>query len=164
MNVIASKTDNLLKVVIVDLLLISAICLIPATSHVLAFPLYKLNPMLLALFAGMALVGDRRNAFLLAVMLPLASMLATGMPLAANAVCMVPELAAVVALMLLFERRLPLFVAAVASALAGKVVFYLLRALLFAPATLFGTSLLLQFAAILASALLYVAIRRVNVK
>lgn len=57
MNVIASKTDNLLKIVIAGLLLIFGICLVPAVSHALAFPLYKPNPMFLALLLGMALVG-----------------------------------------------------------------------------------------------------------
>lgn len=162
MNITISKTDTFLRTIVVDFILLAAICAIPSASHVLAFPLYKLNPMLFALLGGMALVGDRRNAYLLAVLMPLSSMLITGMPVAANACCMIPELLAVVAVFHLIEKRMPLFLAVVTAALAGKVVFYLLRSLLFAPAVLFGTSLLVQFAAIVAAALLFVGIMKLR--
>lgn len=162
MNISISKSDSLLRLVAIDALLVAAICAIPAASHALAFPLYKLNPMLLALFVGMGLVRNRRNGFILALAMPLISMLITGMPILANALCMVPELITVVALFIVLERRMPAFLAVVAAALAGKVVFYLFRALFFAPATLIGTSLTLQLAAIIAAALLYVAILKIR--
>ena len=161
MNANISKTDTLVRTIAVDSLLVLTICAIPAVSHLLAFPLYKLNPMLIALTVGMAMVADRRNAFLLAVLMPLTSMLFTGMPVIANAVCMIPELMAVVAVYHVTEKHLPKFVAFVAAAIAGKVVFYSLRALLFAPAALIGTNLLVQLAVIVAAALVFVGIKRI---
>ena len=161
MNISISKSDSLLHTIIVDGLLLAAICAIPAASHLLAFPLYKLNPMLIALTLGMALVGDRRNGYLLALLMPLVSMLVTGMPVIANAVCMIPELLAVVAIFHVAEKHLPSFVSFVAAAIAGKVVFYSLRALLFAPAVLIGTSLLLQLTVIVGAALIFIGIKRI---
>ena len=139
-----SKTDNLSKIICVDLVLLATICFVPALSHLFAVPFYKANPMLLCMVAGMILVRDRRNAYLLAVMLPLVSMMTTGMPDAMKAACMIPELLTVVAVSQLLERHMPTFVSMVAAILAGKVVFYGLKALLIAPAILVGTNLWLQ--------------------
>lgn len=151
MNVTLSRTEKLSKMVGVDVALLVAICVVPALSHLLAVPLYMMNPMLLCLLAGMLLVRDRRNAYVLAVALPLVSMLTTGMPVPMKALCMVPELLTVVALFHLLERRAPVFVALVAAILAGKVVFYALKALLIAPVLLVETQWWMQ----LATAVLY---------
>ncbi|MBR3528826.1 MAG: hypothetical protein IKN84_04115, partial [Bacteroidales bacterium] len=61
-------------------------------SHLLALPLYKLNPMLLALLGGLLLLKDRRTVLLLAALLPIFSMVVVGMPTPGRALCMVAEL------------------------------------------------------------------------
>ncbi|MBP5516241.1 MAG: hypothetical protein J6X86_04740 [Bacteroidales bacterium] len=153
MSITVTKTNKLVRTVIIDVVLLAAICIIPAMSHILSFPIYKLNPMLLFLLLGTALVSDRRNAYLLAVALPLVSMAVSGMPTPAKAACMVPELVAVVALYQLLSRRMPVAVAMFVSIIAGKLVFYALMAVVVAPEHLIGTAIWLQ----LAVALIYAA-------
>lgn len=144
-----------MSIVVKDIVLLALICVVPAISHVAGVALYKLNPMLLCLSASMLLVGDRRNAYLMAVLLPLTSMVVTGMPLMANMLCMIPELLVFVALFDISRRRIPLFVSYVAAALASKVVFYALRALFVAPVVLIGTSVWLQLGAVAAWGLVF---------
>lgn len=149
MNVTISKTDSTIRIVVVDILLLAAVCLVPAMSHLFAVPVYKANPMLLCMLASILLVRDRRNAFLLAVLLPLTSMIVSGMPVPMKAACMIPELITVVAVYSLLSRRTDrsgwaTFGAMLLAIVAGKGVYYLLKALLISPALLVGTSLWLQ--------------------
>ncbi|MBP5548453.1 MAG: hypothetical protein J6X58_06160 [Bacteroidales bacterium] len=155
MNLIISKTDRLAKVIIVDMIVLAMICLVPALSHAFAFPLYKFNPMLLCLLAGMVFVNDRRNAYMLAFLLPVVSMLVSGMPTPLKALCMVAEFEAFVAIFYIIEKRMPVFLAVVLAAVAGKIIFYLLEALIIAPAVLIGTNIWLQLCVILVYAIAF---------
>ena len=87
-------------------------------------------------------------------------MLLTGMPVPLKAICMIAELLTVVALFQLLERRAPMFVALVAAVLAGKVVYYGLKALLLAPAVLIGTNVWLQLGTVAVYAALFATLRR----
>ena len=161
MNITTSKSDTLFRVIAVDLIILTTICLVPALSHLLAVPFYKLNPMLLCLLAAMVLVRDRRNALLMALLMPVASTLTTGFPTAANLACMIPELLVVATLVPLCMKKMPAMVSVVIAAMSGKVVFYTLRAVLFAPATLVGTNIWLQIGVVVAAAMAFgLVIRR----
>lgn len=149
MNSILSKSAFPVRTVITDVLILAAVCLIPALSHWVAFPIYKLNPMLFCLLAGMLLVDDRRNALALAVLLPLVSMAVTGMPTPLKALCMVLELTTVVSIFSLLSRRWASFVSLLLAIATGKLVFYALKGLLLAPGLLVTTSLWLQAAVVL---------------
>ena len=92
MNTVLSKKTTVARTAIIDAALLAAACLIPTLSHITALPLYMLNPMLLVLLAGMLAVRSRTNAFLLAVLLPVVSMLAVGMPTPLKALCMAAEM------------------------------------------------------------------------
>lgn len=144
MNITISKTDSVIRTVIVDAVLLAIICIVPAISHIVAFPLYKLNPMLFCLMTGMLLVGDKRNAYLLAVMLPLVSTMMSGMPIPVKMICMIPEMLSVVAVFQLLQNYWKAFPSILAAVLVGKVVYYVIKAFVIAPAALFGTSLLIQ--------------------
>lgn len=148
MNITISNTGSTLRTLAIDALLIAVVCTVPALSHVFSLPFYQLNPMALCLLAGMVLVADRRNAFLLAVLLPVVSMLAVGMPSPLKAVCMVAEMLTVAGAYSLLQRRLRPFGSVLAALLGGKVVYYLLKALLISPAVLVGTSIWLQLATV----------------
>ncbi|MBP3762595.1 MAG: hypothetical protein J6I49_01800 [Bacteroidales bacterium] len=139
--------------VAVDAVLVAAACLVPAASHAMAYPLYTLNPMFAMLLAGV-LVGrragmERVNALLLAVAMPLVSHLLVGMPAGDRVFCMMAELAVVAALVPVLARRWHALPAVMVAALAGKVVYYALKALLLAPAVLIGTDWMLQIFALL---------------
>lgn len=156
------QTSKLARLLAVDAALLTAACLVPALSHLTALPLYHLNPMLLFLLGGMLLVQDRRNALLLAVLLPLGSMLAVGMPTPLKALCMMAELSAVV----LISGRFSVqgFGSMLLAIIGGKVVYYLLKALLLAPAVLVSTPVLTQLIVAVAAAMLFALLSRKAVR
>lgn len=156
-----ANTLTLKSTLLLDASLLAAACLLPAFAHLTALPLYQFNPMLLLLLAGMALVDDRRNAYLLALLLPLVSMLVTGMPTPAKALCMAAEYSVVAALYgwLSQHSRIGAFASVLVAMLAGKLCFYALKAAVLAPAVLIGTSLWLQLAVVLSGAALFVLLK-----
>ena len=145
---------------LIDAVLLAFICAVPALSHVFAIPFYKLNPMAMCLLAGMLLVRWKGNGYLLAVLLPVVSMLVSGMPVPAVCVCIVVELLSVVGVYGLLERRAGAFVSILAALLSGKVVFYLLKTVLVAPAVLIGTNVWLQLAVVAVLSLLFWMVKR----
>lgn len=150
------------RTIVVDALLLTTACLVPTLSHLFAFPLYHLNPMLLVLLAGMLLVPDKRNALLLALLLPLVSMMAVGMPTPLKALCMMAELSAVVLISGCFSVQG--FVPMLLAIIGGKVVYYLLKALLLAPAVLVSTPVLTQLIVAVAAAMLFALLSRKAVR
>lgn len=158
MQLVQTKINT--KAIGIDALLLCAICLVPVFSHLTALPLSALDPMRLALLGGMLLVSDRRNAYLLAVALPMASCLLSGMPTPATALIMAVELSANVALFALLSDKwgMKLFPAMLLSIVAAKGVYYALKALVLAPAVLVSTSLWLQMAVALLLALAFTLI------
>lgn len=148
MSITISKTGVVLRTVVIDALLLAAACLVPTVSHAFSLPLYRLNPMAFCLLLGMALVGDRRNGILLAVLMPVVSMLVVGMPVPAKCLCMVAELLTIVTVYALMSNRIRPLLSVLTAMLCGKVVYYLLKALIISPAVLVGTSVWLQIATI----------------
>lgn len=164
------KEQSTVRIVLIDAALVFAACMIPTLSHLTALPLYRLSPMTLVLLGGMVAVRDRRNAFLLAVLLPVVSMLAVGMPAPAKALCMVAEMLTLVAVATAMERvwkrsathrdsawmRFATTTGMMLGAmLCGKIVYYGLKALLLPSVALVGTPLSEQAMAMVAAAGLY---------
>ena len=139
----------LTRTIALDAVLLTAACLLPAASHLLAFPLYMLNPMLALLLAAILLGRDWRNALLMAVLLPAVSCLLTGMPTAAKMLCMMAELATVAALFDWLQRKWAVLPTVLTAIVAGKAVYYALKALLLAPAVLVSTQWTVQLLAVL---------------
>ena len=168
MNTSSAKVQLLWRVAAIDILLLGIACSIPALSHLLAWPLYWLNPMLLMLLAGMFLVGDRRNAYLLAVLLPVVSMIAVGMPTPTKAFCMVAEYSTVVFVIGRLQAWNGRFVgklgAILLAMLGGKAVYYLLKAVLLAPAVLVSTPVWVQLVVVVAAAALYATLMELKTK
>lgn len=133
------KNKAIVDVLAIDATLLTAACFIPTVSHLLAFPLYMLNPMLALLLIGILVGHDWRNALALAVLMPLVSCLLVGMPTAPKMVCMMAELATVVGVFSLLSRYLSVFVSIATAIFAGKCVYYLLKAWIIAPAVLVDT-------------------------
>lgn len=142
------KSQSIVRFAAFDAALLALACLIPAASHLLAVPLYKLNPMLALLLAGMLVGKDWRNTLVLAVLMPLVSGLVTGMPAAPKMVCMMAELATVASLFGWLSRRWAVWPAVMVSMLAAKGVYYALKALIIAPAVLVGTEWWMQLGAV----------------
>ena len=67
------------KNIIFDLIALAAIYLVPAVSHLLSFPVYYLEPMRIMLILAIVHTS-RRNAYLIAITLPIFSMLVSVHP------------------------------------------------------------------------------------
>ena len=143
------RTETLVRLTLLDAVLLTVACLVPAVSHALALPLYMLNPMLAILLAGMLVGRDWRNSLVLAVLLPAVSCLVVGMPAADKMVCMMAELATVAGLFVWLKGRMGAVFAVFAAIVAGKLVYYGLKAVVMAPAVLVGTDWKVQLVAVL---------------
>ena len=147
--VMTLKSNSIVRLAALDAVLLTLACLIPAASHLLAVPLYMLNPMLALLLVGVLLGKDWRNALVLAVLLPLVSCLLTGMPAAPKMVCMMAELATVAGLFHLLSHRWTVLPAVLVAVVAGKVVYYALKSIILAPAMLVGTEWWIQLGTVI---------------
>ena len=137
-----------MRLALTDMALLGAACLVPSVSHLLALPLYMLNPMLALLLVGLLIGRDWRNAMVLAVLMPLVSCLVTGMPAAPKMVCMMAELATVATMFGWLQRKWAVLPAVLTAVLAGKAVYYALKAVVIAPAVLVGTAWWMQLGAV----------------
>lgn len=68
------------KIIATDILVLLLVYFIPALTHLSPFPLYYLDPMRLLLFAGFLVSRNHTNGYLLAVTIPIFSILVTGHP------------------------------------------------------------------------------------
>ena len=159
-----SKSRTLIRVAVIDFILLAAICLVPALSHLAAFPFYKLNPMLLCLLLSMALVNNRYNSLLMAVLLPFVSMLICGMPTFERMVCMVAELSTIVALYGVVYKGKNRMLSLFTSIVAGKIVYYLLKYAIVSPSLLVTTNWVVQLLVVIAYVLFFEFIVRVTTK
>ena len=137
------------RLLLVDAALLTTACLVPAVSHLLAFPVYMLNPMLALLLVALLVGRDWRNALVMAILMPAVSCLITGMPVVAKMVCMMAELATVAAVFTFAGRKLAILPAILTAIFAGKIVYYALKAIIIAPAVLIGTTWTIQLFAVL---------------
>lgn len=142
------KSNKLMRLALTDMALLGVACLVPSVSHLLALPLYMLNPMLALLLVGLLIGRDWRNALVLAVLMPLVSSLVTGMPAAPKMVCMMAELATVATMFGWLQRKWAVLPAVLTAVLAGKAVYYALKAVVIAPAVLVGTAWWMQLGAV----------------
>jgi len=126
------------KNIIFDLIALTAIYLVPAVSHLLSFPVYYLEPMRIMLILAIVHTS-RRNAYLLAITLPLFSMLVAAHPSIIKTSLITGEL--LINLWLFFflseklsNKSLSIFL----SVIASKLVYYLVKFLLINSALMSG--------------------------
>ena len=143
------------RTLLMDAALVAGACLIPAASHLLALPLYMLDPMRWLLL-GALVVGHRSgnmltNGLLMALLLPLVSSLVVGMPAMGKAILIVAELGANVALFALISKKMNTFLAMLLSIVGAKAVYYALK-LVVMGGVLTGTTWMMQAVVTLALA------------
>jgi len=116
------------NVIFIDVILLAALYLLPGISHLTALPLYKFEPMRIALIIAL-LFTNRANTYLIAFTIPLASAIITGHPALFKAVLIGIELSVLVAsyTYLVRSERIPAFVALTIGILSGKIVYYTLK-------------------------------------
>jgi len=116
------------NVILIDVVLLAALYLLPSFSHLTAMPLYKLEPMRIALIVAL-LFTNRANAYVIAFTIPLASAMVTGHPPPFKALLMGIELSILVATYsyLAGVARIPAFAALAAGILFSKVIYYSMK-------------------------------------
>jgi hypothetical protein len=128
MSVVLASWNRFRTTLLIDIGLVAAIYLLPTVSHLVALPLYKLEPMKLALIVAL-LFTHRANAYLVAWTLPLVSFALSGHPELFKALLIGTEYCVLVAAYAYLERQRHWspFAGLVAAILAGKVVYYALK-------------------------------------
>ena len=116
------------NVLLIDVVLLAALYLLPSFSHLTALPLYRFEPMRIALLIAL-LFTNRTNAYFIAFTIPLASAMITGHPVPFKALLMGIELAILVAgyFYLVRLQRFPAIAALIAAMLFSKVVYYTMK-------------------------------------
>ncbi len=124
-NLVASK--EIIKRGIFDLFMVAAIYLLPAISHLITFPLYMFEPMRILIILSIVYTS-KRNAFILAVTLPLFSFAVASHPYFLKAAIMCVELSVNIFLFYLLKDKFKnLFVPLFLSILLAKMVYYSLK-------------------------------------
>lgn len=117
------------KILILDVLAVVAVFLLPSLSHFFPFPLYFIEPMRLAALSVYFLSRYKLNAYLLALALPIFSMLYSGHPIPLKAVLISIELVANLLILNFLLGKfpqvkvIPLFL----SIILSKLLYYSLK-------------------------------------
>ncbi len=136
-------------ILVSDIAAIVAIMFLPVISHMMPFPLYYLDPMRLVLLGVYFVNRNQMNAYLLAIGLPIFSMLYSGHPVFYKAMLISFELLInMVVLHLLFRKGINIFFAVFLSIIFSKLVYYLFKFTFIEwsliSGKLFSTSLIIQ--------------------
>ncbi len=115
------------KEIAIDFLAVAFIFFIPSISHLLSFPVYLFEPMRIMLILCVA-HSSKKNAYLIALTLPLFSFLISSHPSIIKTAIMTAELTLNIFLFFkLSERIKNNFSAMMISILASKIFYYLLK-------------------------------------
>jgi len=153
-----------IKTYLIDFFLLLMIYFLPAISHLFAFPLYYLDPMRIALVIAL-IHTSKKNAFIIALTLPLFSFLISSHPQIIKSFLLSAELVINLSLFFLLKDRLKnVFTSLFLSILISKVIYYSLKFALISFAflndRLFSTPFYFQLsAAILLSTYIYLVNR-----
>jgi hypothetical protein len=124
MKTITSDMGLVVRSILFDLLAVAFIFLLPAFSHLLAFPLYLLDPMRIALILSIVYT-NRKNAYLIAFLLPVVSFIISSHPLLYKVMLISGELMVNAFLFyFLMNRTGKVFVSAIISIIASKALYY----------------------------------------
>ena len=122
----AAFSFPMLKVYLIDLMAISFIYFIPALSHLTALPLYYIEPMRLAVLFCL-IHTSKKNAFLIAVTIPLFSLIVSSHPGFLKAILITGELLINLWLFYFLVKKINVFTAAFLSIILSKLMYYLVK-------------------------------------
>jgi len=130
-KVLAVKNYTIqIKTYLIDILLISFIYFLPALSHMLAFPVYYLDPMRIALVVTLAHT-TKKNSYLIALTLPLFSFLISSHPQIVKSLLISSELLINLALFFYLSKKIKNnFIALSIGIVASKIFYYAAKYLL----------------------------------
>lgn len=131
------KVSVLRKDILADVIALAFVLVVPALSHLTSVPFYLADPMRIAALGVLLVTKDWKNSLVLALLLPLFSMLVSSHPVFPKCLLISVELGSNVLLLTWFSRiagrlwpsRLGLTtgIAAFVSILVSKGVYYLLK-------------------------------------
>ncbi|MGE5402164.1 MAG: hypothetical protein ACM3S2_17335 [Ignavibacteriales bacterium] len=120
------RSKESVKSILLDITALAFIYFVPTISHMLNVPLYLLEPMRIMLILSMAHSG-RINNFLIALTLPLFSLLISTHPSMEKTILITSELLLNVWLYYEFSKKFNAFNSALMSILIGKVFYYVVK-------------------------------------
>lgn len=121
---IALPQQETAKAAILDFLILTALYLLPTISHLLAFPVYLFEPMRIGIVLVLAYTS-RRNAYILALTLPVFSYIVAAHPVFVKALLIGVEMTLNIWVFYALTKRINNTFAAMAiSILASKIVYY----------------------------------------
>ena len=124
----AVKTIKLESIVLWDLVIVGLFYMVPTLSHLTSIPFYRFEPMRCVLLINLLLTGNKKNAYIMAVTLPLFSFFVGGHPVFAKAILMAAELSANVFLFDILSRKSQnAAIAMFLSIVASKVFYYIVK-------------------------------------
>ena len=127
-----------IKNIVFDLIALLAIYLVPAVSHLLSFPVYYLEPMRIMLILAIVHTS-RKNAYLIALTLPLFSMLISAHPSLVKTSLITGELLLNVWLFFLLSEKLSNKTLSIfLSIVVSKIFYYVIKFLLVTSALISG--------------------------
>ena len=129
-QILLSKKNsiNISRSIVTDIVLLGVIYLLPTISHLLAFPLYLLDPMRIVIFTSILISNNKYNSYLLAATIPLFSYFVGGHPILLKSFIISIELLANVMLFwLLLKRWKNIFLVTLTSILAAKIIYYAIK-------------------------------------
>lgn len=101
----AERTVRIGTVALWDLATLGLLYLVPTLSHLTSIPFYRFEPMRCVLLLCLLFTGSKKNAYIMALTLPLFSFLAGGHPVLAKALLMAFELSANVLIFNILSRK-----------------------------------------------------------
>jgi hypothetical protein len=124
MNTSALSLSSLrLRTILIDMAALAVIYFMPALSHMLAVPVYFIEPMRIMVILAMAHTS-RRNAYLLALTLPVFSFVISAHPVFLKSLLISLELVVNVWLFYALVKVVRNNFAAIAAAIIGSKLFY----------------------------------------
>jgi hypothetical protein len=138
-----------LDVILINLIGLLLITFLPAISHILPVPIYLLEPMRWIVISAV-IFANKKNAYILAIALPLISYLLSSHPYLIKSILISFELLANVFLISIFINWIRnVFLVAFTSILLSKLVYYSLKFLfikfMIIEGDLISTPLVIQF-------------------
>lgn len=125
LSVIDFKSN--IKTYLIDFSLLLLIYFLPAISHLFAFPIYYLDPMRIALVVAL-IHTSKRNAYIIALTLPLFSFLISSHPQIIKSFLLSAELVINLSLFFLLKDKLKnVFTSLFISIVISKAIYYLLK-------------------------------------
>lgn len=147
-------------IIVLDILLLSTIYFLPTFSHLIGFPLYLLDPMRIVVLGSLLLLGNKKNAYILAFTIPLFSFIVSGHPVFPKNLLISIELITNLLIFFAINKRFGLtFISMFSSIVISKLIYYVLKYIIvlfgFLEMEIISTSLLIQLIVALSISILF---------